>query len=146
VYLRNVARNLWKFCSDPLTCWPVTFADQNYLPASRARVLVSAYSLGLLLVALPGLVRGLGRRDASAWTVLLVFGTLATAHSITFLNQGYTDVKLPLLAMGSTFALAALEGRSIELGATRVRLRLAALLAVTMLLCSVSATLLMLAR
>ena len=146
VYLHNVANNLWRFCSDSMASWPGTFADQNQLPRSRTRFLVGAYSLGLLLLALPGLVRGLCLRDASAWTLFLVFCALATAHAITFLNPRYTYVKLPLLAMGFTLTLAALEGRSIALGRTRVRLRLAAVLAVTVLVCSASATVLLLAR
>ena len=146
VYLHNVANNLWRFCSDSMASWPGTFADQNQVPRSRARFLVGAYSLGLLLLALPGLVRGLYLRDASAWTLFLVFCALATAHAITFLNPRYTCVKLPLLAMGFTLSLAALEDRSIALWRTRVRLRLPAVLAVTVLVCSASATVLLLAR
>ena len=146
VYFHNVVNNLWRFCSDPMASWPNTFAEQNYLPTSRARLLVGGYGTGLLLLALPGLIRGLGRRDASAWTVFLVFCALATAHSITFLNDRYTYVKLPLLAMGFTISLAALEDHGVALGRTGVRLRLAAVLAVAMLVCSASATLLLLAR
>jgi hypothetical protein len=67
------------------------------------------------------------------------------AHAFTFLNQRYTDVKLPLLAMGFAITLAALGDRSIGLGRTRVRLRLAAVLAVATLVLSASATLLLLA-
>ena len=146
VYLHNVANNLWRFCSDSMASWPGTFAEQNRLPLPRTRFLVGAYSLGLLLLALPGLVRGLWRRDAAAWTLFLVSCALATAHAITFLNPRYTYVKLPLLSMGLALTLAALEGRSLAPGRTRVRLRLAAVLAVTVLVCSVSATVLLLAR
>jgi len=146
VYLHNVIDNLRSFCSDPMASWPTTFANQNHLPRSRTRFLVSAYSFGLLLVTLPGLIWGLWRRDALAWTVLLVFCSLATAHAIGFSYERYTYVKLPLLAMAFTITLAALEDRSIVLGRTGVQLRLAALLAVSVLVCSVSATLLLLAH
>jgi hypothetical protein len=145
VYLRNVVNNLWRFCSDPMASWPSSFAEQNQPPRSRTRFLISAYSLGLLLLALPGLIRGLWRRDATAWTLFLVFCALAVAHAFTFLNQRYTDVKLPLLAMGFAITLAALGDRSIGLGRTRVRLRHAAVLAVATLVLSASATLLLLA-
>ena len=121
-------------------------ADQNHLPCSRTRFLVSAYSLGLLLLALPGLIRGLWRRDALAWTLFLVFCSLATVHAIVFFYERYTYVKLPLLVMAFTITLASLEDRSIVLGRSRVRLRLAAVLAVTVLVCSASATVLLLAR
>jgi hypothetical protein len=146
VYLHNVVNNLRRFCSDPMASWPTTFADQNSLPRSRTRFVVSAYSLGLLLLAIPGLVRGLCRRDASAWTLLLVFCSLATAHAVGFFYDRYSYVKLPLLAMAFTITLASLEDRSIVLGRTRVRLRLAALLAVTVLVGSASATVLVLVR
>jgi hypothetical protein len=146
VYLHNVANNLWRFCSDSMASWPGTFADQNHLPVSRARFFVGAYSLGLLLLALPGLVRGLRLRDASAWTLFVVFCALATAHAATFLNARYTYVKLPLLAMGFTLTLAAVGDRSIALGRTRVRFRLAAGLAAIALVCSASATALLLAN
>jgi hypothetical protein len=146
VYLHNVVNNLWRFCSDPMANWPSTFADQNQLSLSRTRFLVGAYAIGLLLLALPGLIQGLRRRDASAWTLFLVFCAFAMAHAITFLNPRYTYVKLPLLAMGFTITLAAFDHRSISLGRTRVRLRLAAVLGVAMLICSASATALLLAR
>ncbi len=146
VYFHNVASNLWRFCSDSMASWPDTFADQNQLPRSRTRSIVGAYSAGLLLLALPGLVCGLRLRDAHAWTLLLVFGALATAHSITFLNARYTYVKLPLLAMGFTLTLASIGDREVTLRRTRVRLRLASVLAVTALAGSASATALLLAR
>jgi hypothetical protein len=146
MYLYNVVNNLRRFCSDPMASWPTTFADQNHLPRSRTRLLVSAYSLGLLLVTLPGLVRGLWRRDALAWTVLLVFCSLATAHAIGFFYERYSYVKLPLLSMAFTITLTLIKDRSIVLWRSRVRLPLAALLAVTVLVCSTSATVLLLAR
>jgi hypothetical protein len=144
VYLHNVANNLWRFCSDSMASWPGTFAEQNQLSLSRTRRLVGAYSLGLLLLALPGLVRGLWLRDASAWTLLLVFGALAVAHAVTFLSPRYTYARLPLLAMGLTLTLTALGSRSLRLGRTRVRL--AAVVAVAALAGSASATALLLAR
>jgi hypothetical protein len=146
VYLHNVADNLRRFCSDPMASWPTTFADLNQLPRSRTRLLVSAYSVALLLLAVPGLSRCLWRRDASAWTVFLVFCSLAAAHAMGFFYERYGYVKLPLLAMAFTSTLAALEDRSIVLGRSHVRVRLAAVLAVTVLLGSASATLLMVAR
>jgi hypothetical protein len=146
VYLHNVVNNLKSFCSDPMASWPITFADQNQLPRSRTRFLVSAYSLGLVLLALPGLVQGLWRRDALACTLFLVFCSLATVHAIVFLYDRYTYVKLPVLAMAFPITLASLEDRSIVLGRSRVRLRLAAVLAVTVLVCSASATVLLLAH
>jgi hypothetical protein len=146
VYLHNVVNNLRRFCSDPMASWPTTFADQNNLPSSRTHFVVSAYSLGLLLLAMPGLVRGLWRRDASAWTLFLVFCSLAAVHAIVFFYERYTYVKLPLLAMALTITLASLEDRSIVLRLSRVRFRLAAVLAVTVLACSASATVLLLAR
>lgn len=146
VYLQNVADNLRRFCGAAMARWPVSFADLNYRPTSRARALVDAYSLALLLLALPGLLLGLWRRDAAAWTVLLVFVALAMAHAITFLNDRYTYVKLPLLAMGLALGLAALGDRSIALWGAHVRPRVAAVLAATALAGSASATLLLLAR
>ena len=146
VYLRNVVDNLGRFCGDPMASWPTTFASQNSLPRPRTRWLVSAYSLGLLLLALPGLARGLWRRDASAWTVFLVFCSSATAHVLGFLYERYTYVNLPLLTMAFAVTLASLGDRSVVLGRARVRLRLAAVLAVTVLVCSASATVLLIAR
>jgi hypothetical protein len=146
VYLHNVASNLTSFSSDPMASWPTTFANQNDRPRSRTRLLVGAYSLGLLVLALPGLILGLWRRDAWVWTLLLVFCSLAAAHAVGFFYDRYTYGKLPLLAMALTTTLASLEGRSIALGRSRVRLRLAALLAVTVLVCSAAATALLLAR
>jgi hypothetical protein len=145
VYLRNVTDNLRSFCTGAMARWPESFADLNYRPAARARSLVGAYSLGLLLLALPGAALGLRRRDAAAWTVVLVFAALATAHAITFLNDRYTYVKLPLLAMGFAISLAAAADRSIALGGGRVRLRLASGIAAAALAGSAAATLLMLA-
>ena len=145
VYLHNVVNNLWRFCSDSMASWPITFADQNQLPLSRHGS-SSALQPWLAAVGPSRLLRGLWRRDASAWTLFLVSCSLATAHAITFLYPRYTYVKLPLLSMALTLTLAALEGRSLAPGRTRVRLRLSALLAVTVLLCSVSATMLLLAR
>ena len=78
--------------------------------------------------------------------LLAVFCSLATVHSLVFLYDRYTYVKLPLLAMAFTTTLAALEDRSIGLGPSRVRSRLAALLAVGVLVGSASATVLMVAR
>jgi lysylphosphatidylglycerol synthetase-like protein (DUF2156 family) len=141
-----VVDNLGRFGSDPMASWPTTFADQNLLPRSRTRFLVGAYSLGLLLLALPGLIRGLWRRDALAWTVSVVFCSLAAAHAIGFFYERYAYVKLPLLAMAFTITLASIGDRSIVLGRTRRRLRLAAVLAVSVLVCSASATVLLLAR
>jgi hypothetical protein len=146
VYLHNVADNLWGFCRDPAGKWPGMFAVRNNLSRSRTHSLVSAYSLVLLLLALPGLIRGLCRRDALAWTLFLVFCALATAHATTFLNERYTYVKLPLLAMAFALTLGILEDHSIVLARTRVRLRVATVLAVTMLVCSASATVLLLAH
>lgn len=146
LYFQNVVQNLRGFLTDPMGSWPSTFADLNRLAPDRTDFLVSAYGTGLLLLALPGLARGLWRRDAPAWTVLLVFCSLAVAHSMTYLNQRFTYVKLPLLAMGFAISLAAIGDRSIVLGRPRLRLRLAAVLAVTMLAASASATLLGLAR
>jgi hypothetical protein len=146
VYVQNVVDNLESFCADPMASWPTTFADQNRVSRSRARGLVTAYSVGLLLLALPGLRRGLWRRDAFAWTVFLVFCSTATAHSIGFFYDRYSYVKLPLLAMAFAITLAAVGDRSIVLWRTQVRLRLAALLAVTALVCSAAASMLMLAR
>lgn len=146
VYLHNVADNLWGFSTGAMARWPESFADLNYRPTSRARSLVRAYSLGLLLLAAPGVLLGLWRRDAAAWAVLLVFAALAVAHALTFLNDRYTYVKLPLLALGSTLTLFALADRWVALGRTRLRVRLAAVLAVAMLAGSASATMLLLAR
>lgn len=146
VYLGNVANNLWRFASDPMASWPRTFSDQNQLAAARTRSLVGAWSGGLLLLALPGLVLGLVRRDASAWTLLLVFAAIATAHAVTFLNARYTYVKLPLLAMASTLTILALADRSTTLGRSRVQVRLAAVLAAILLVVSAWATLVLLAR
>lgn len=146
VYVHNVAANLWRFSRDPAAKWPRDFAVQNGLPAAQSLSVIKAYSLGLLLVALPGVILGLFRRDASAWTIFLVFSALATAHAITFMTGRYTYVKLPLLSMASAITLAAIEDRSIVLPGTRIRLRLASMLVVTTLLCSASATALLLAR
>lgn len=140
VYLHNVADNLWGFCRDPVTKWPRIFAGRNQLSRSRNRFFVSAYSLVLLLLALPGIVRGLWRRDALASTVFLSFAALAVAHAFTFLDERYTYVKVPLLAMGFALTLATLEDRSI------LRWRLAAVLAVTMLMGSALVTLYLLGR
>jgi uncharacterized membrane protein len=129
-----------------MASWPTTFAVQNNLPRSRTRFLVNAYSLGLLLLALPGLIWGLRRRDALAWTLILVFCSLVTVHAIVFFYERYTYVKLPFLAMAFAITLASLEDRSIALGRSQIRLRLAAVLAVTVLVCSASATVLLLAR
>jgi lysylphosphatidylglycerol synthetase-like protein (DUF2156 family) len=126
--------------------WPTTFGDQNRLPPARTRVLIGAYSYGLLLMALPGLVRGLRARSAAAWTLLLVFCALALAHAMTFLNQRFAYVKLPLLAMGLAITLAGLEERSIVVERAGVRLRIAALVALALLVCAASATALLLAR
>jgi hypothetical protein len=146
VYLRNVADNLRRFCSDPMASWPSTFADQNQLSRSRTRLVVSAYSLGLLLLAVPGLVRGLWGRDASAWALFLVFCSLAAVHAVVFFYDRYAYVKLPLLAMAFTVTLAALGDRSIALAHTGIRLRFAALLGVTVLVCSAAATVVLCAR
>jgi hypothetical protein len=146
VYLHNLVDNLERFCGDPMASWPMTFADQNHLPRARTRLLVGAYSLGLLLLALPGLARGLWRRDPAAWTLFLVFCSLASAHVIGFFYERYSYVKLPLLAMAFTITLTSLRGRSIALGPAHVRLRLAAVLAVAALVCSGLATVLLLAQ
>lgn len=144
VYLRNVADNVWRFCSDPMASWPTTFADQNQLSRPRTRVLVGAYSLGLLLLALPGVARGLQRRDAVAWTLFLVSGSLVAAHAVGFYYGRYGYVKLPLLVMALAVTLASFEGRSIELGRPRLRIRVAALVAVGAALGSGGATWLLL--
>jgi hypothetical protein len=144
VYFSNVANNLWRFGSDAMGSWASTFAELNYRPADRTLVVLNTYGWGLLLLALPGLAWGLWRRHATAWTVFLVFVTLATAHSVTFLNARYTYVKLPLLAMGLALTLEALGESRLAVG--RVRVRLAPILAVAALAGSASATLVLLAR
>jgi hypothetical protein len=146
VYLHNVISNVGRFCGDSMASWPTTFADQNLLPRSRTRFLVRAYGLGLLLLALPGLIQGLWRRDPLAWTVLLVFCSLAAAHAIGFFYERYTYVKLPLLVMALTTTLATLGDRAIVLGRSRLRLRFAVVLAATVLVFSASTTALLLAR
>jgi len=146
VYIHNVAANLWKFSRDPAARWPRDFAVQNQLPSVRSLSVIRAYSLGLLLLALPGVILGLFRRDATAWTIFLVFCALATAHAITFLTGRYTYVKLPLLSVAFAVTLGAIGDRSIVLPATRIRVRLASVLVVTALLGSASATSLLLGR
>jgi hypothetical protein len=144
VYFGNVASNLWRFGSDAMGGWASSFAELNYKPAERTRLILVAYGWGLLLLALPGLALGLKRRDACAWAVILVLTTLAIAHAMTFLNARYAYVKLPLLAMGSTLTIAALGNRAVALGGRRVRL--AAVLAAAAGVGSASATLLLLSR
>ncbi len=144
VYLNNVANNLRNFCGDPMASWPGTFASLNQLPLPRTRLLVGAYSTGLLLLALPGLVWGLWRRHEPAWSVFAVFCCLATLHALVFLYDRYTYVKLPLLVMGVAITLAALGNQSVALG--RARVRLSAVLAAAALVGSASATLVLLAR
>ncbi len=145
-YFRNVVDNLGRFCSDPMASWPTTFASQNELPRSRTRSLVSAYSLGLLLLALPGLAWGLWRREALALTLFLVFCSLAAVHALVFFYERYSYVNLPLLAMAFPITLACLGDRSLVLGRSGFRLRLASVLVAAVLFGSASASVLLLAH
>lgn len=145
VYLRNVADNVWRFCSDSMVSWPTTFADQNLVPRPRTGLLVGAYSLVLLLLGMPGVLRGVWRRDAAASALLLVFASLVAAHAVGFYYGRYGYVKLPLLVMALPVTLSSLEGRSVALWNPRLRVRLAAVIAVGAAAGSAGATWLLLA-
>jgi hypothetical protein len=78
--------------------------------------------------------------------VFLVFCSLAVAHSLTYLNQRFSYVKLPLLAMGVVFTLASLGDRSLPLARSDMRVRLGAVLAALVFGSSLVATALWLGR
>jgi len=144
VYVANVATNLLAFCRDPMDRWPIRLANANQWDPRRFELLASAYSVALLLLALTGVVVGVHRRDDAAWTVLLVFGTMAMSHALTYLNGRYTYVKLPLLAMALPLCFAALADLSVRWRRWPSGVRLSSVLAATVLALTAASTLILL--
>jgi hypothetical protein len=140
LYLRNVLSGLWRFSSDPLTFWPELFCARNKLSRERNRMLGGAFVTGVSLLALPGLILGLRRRDAAAWTIGLVFASLLIAHALTFVTPRYAYPKFPLLLMAFVLTLQALGRRSLPFLRAGMRLPLALTLALGVALWSAVAT------
>jgi hypothetical protein len=144
VYVANVATNLSVFCRDPMDRWPISLANANQRDVRRAERVATAYAAALMLLALVGVVVGVRRGDGAAWTVLLVFVTMALSHALTYLNARYTYVKLPLLAMALPFCFAALADRSVPGRRGPSGVRLSSVLAATVLALTAASTLMLL--
>jgi hypothetical protein len=62
----------------------------------------------MMLIAVAGVAVGVWKKHPLAWTIAVVYASMAVAHSIMFLTPRYPYVKLPLVVMGTGVALNAL--------------------------------------
>lgn len=118
-YAHNVAINFREFNLDRLQVWPKFFArtqagvDIGEAPPAPARApfragvaLANGLLVALMFLALGGVAVGIRAGDAMAGTVAVVYASMVLAHAIMFMTPRYPYVKLPLVMLAASVALA----------------------------------------
>ena len=107
----NVLRNLYVFNLDTSYRWLDRLEYVRDGGSWRPRAtLAKALTVGLLLLGLAGVVRGLRDGDDDARTLAVVYSMFCAAHAIGIVMARYTYVRLPLVLVALPLVLRGREG------------------------------------
>lgn len=106
IYFYNVARNFVSFNLDTMGFW------NKFLIAHNKRlveVLSEFWIVSLMILSAIGTLWGCVRNDDRAMAVTTVYMCTVVGHSISFVTELYTIIKLPLIVFGFALLMMRLE-------------------------------------